>query len=197
MKRAVSAACVVLVALAATPLLGFDATPVKPRIGIVRAPATYRFERGEYVQNAVRKALRDELRRHGYDAFTAEATLAQMAAHEDRTADLLIEIVGQSDVEDYGGVGVGGRHADVSLGVLVSRVAADVNIYDGETLELIASDSLMKRSTTVVPTSIGIGDRHLFAVIALPFLERAQVRSVARAAARELASRVGDVVRGE
>jgi hypothetical protein len=197
MKRPVFASFLLALTLVATPLAAFDATPAKPRIGIVRAPGTFRFERGAYIQDAVRNALRDELRRHGYDAFTAESTLEQMSRFEDRSADILIEIVGESDVDDYGGIGVGGRHADVSLGVLVSRVAADVNIYDGRTLELIATDSLTKRSTAVVPTSIGIGDRHLFAVIALPFIERAQVRSVARAAAREMATRVTEVVRGE
>ena len=69
-------------------------------------------------------------------------------------------------------------------------------MYDGRTLELIATESLSKRSTAVLPTSAGLGDHGLFAVIA-PFLERVQVPSVARACARELASRVTTVVRGE
>jgi hypothetical protein len=193
MKRLVFAFSLLL----AIPLFAFDETPARLSIGIVHAPDLDRFDRDAHIQKAVRNALRDELRSRGYEAFTADATLDELAQDDGRAADFYIEIVGQADVEDYGGVGVGNRHADISIGVLVSRVAADVRIYDGRTLELIATDSLSKRSTAVVPTSIGLGDRNLFAVIALPFLERAQVRSVARAAAREMASRVTDVMRGE
>jgi len=193
MKRIVLAVCIA----GALPLLAFDTTPFKPRIGVVRAEGTSRHDRDAHVQNAVRNALRDELRSRGFDAYTAESTIEQIGRSDDRSADFFVEIVGDAETDDYGGVDIGGRHADVTLGVLVSRVAADVRMYDGVTLELIATESLSKRSTAVVPTSIGLGDHGLFAVIALPFLERVQVRSVARACAREMAARVTDVVRGE
>lgn len=110
----------------ASPLIAFDATPVTARIGIVRAEGTYRFDRDAHLQKAVREALRDELRKRGFDAFTAESTLEQISRVDDRMADLYVEIVGETEIDDYGGIGVGGRHADVSIGILVSRVAADV-----------------------------------------------------------------------
>jgi hypothetical protein len=193
MKRILFAICLA----AAAPLMAFDTAPGRLRIGIVRAEGTHRLDRDAHIQNAVRESLRKELRLRGFDAFTSESTLEQIERAGERSADVYVEIAGDVETEDYGGIGVSGRHADVSIGILVSHVAADVRIYDGRTLELIATDSLSKRSTAVLPTSVGFGDHGLFAVIALPFLERAQVRSVARACAREMASRVTDVVRGE
>ncbi|MEO8379754.1 MAG: hypothetical protein ABI779_08840 [Acidobacteriota bacterium] len=193
MKSLAFALCLI----AAGPLLAFDTTPVKPRIGIVRVPGTHRYDPDEHVQKAVRESLRNELRGRGFDAFLSESTLEQIERSDDRRADLYVEIVGDADTEDYGGVNVGDRHVDVSIGVLVSHVAADIRIYDGRTLDVIATDSLSRRSTAVLPTSVGFGDHGLFAIIALPFLERAQVRSVARACAREMATRVIEVVDNE
>lgn len=188
---------VVFCMLAASPLLAFDRTPAAMRIGILRAEGTHRLDHDAYLQKAVRESLRDELRARGFDAYVAESTLEQISRSDDRSAHFWVEIVGDAETADYGGIGVGTPAADVSLGVLVSRVAADVRIYDGASLQLVVTEALAKRSTAVLPTSVGVGGRSLFAVIALPFIERAQVRSVARAAARELAARITNAVRAE
>jgi hypothetical protein len=193
MKRAILA----LTLIAASPLLAFDAEPVKPSIGIVQAAGIHPLDRSSYIQKSVSEALRNELRRRGFEAFTQDATIDDIRDTEDRRADYYVEIISGAELADYGGVGVGGRHGDVSLGVLASRVAADVRIFDGKTMSVLSTETLSKKNTAVVPTSIGLGDRGLFAFIALPFIERAQVRSVTRAVAKEMAVRVLDVVQAE
>jgi hypothetical protein len=190
MKRLLIALCILLPAGAA---LAFDPAPAPVSIGILSAPDTFRYD--EAVYRAVRESLRDELKARGVDAFLADADFDRISRDEARSADYYVEIVGDTRTDDYGGVGVSGRHADVGLGVLVSRMAADVYIYEGRTLELVGSESLAKRNTAVLPTGVGIGDHNLFAWIATPFVERAQMRRVARAVGVDMAGRVVAVVR--
>jgi hypothetical protein len=62
-------------------------------------------------------------------------------------------------------------------------------------MEMIANDTLTGRDSAFVPTAVGIGGSRIFGWIAMPFIERAQVRGVARDVARELAGRVTAAVR--
>lgn len=193
MKRLLIALCLLLTAGA---VHAFDPSPGRPRIGVLRAHETSAFEREATIQNAFHQALHAELRERGFDVFEVDATFDELAQDPDRDADWYVEVVpATAETVDYGGLGVGGRHADVTLGLVVSRVAAEASIYRGRTLELIATESLAKKSTALLPTSVGFGGRSLFAAIALPFVERAQVRGVTRAAARDLAGRVTAAVR--
>lgn len=179
--------------------LAFDPAPAAfrdgIRVGILRAPDAELHRSGEQLHRTIREALRDELKSRGVDAYVDDADFEQVSRDEARGADFYVEIVGDADTEDYGGVGVGGRHADVSLGVVVSRLAADVYVYEGRSLELVAKESLAKRNTALLPTGVGVGDRNIFAWVALPFIERAQARRVARAVAVDMAARVTDAVR--
>jgi hypothetical protein len=193
MKRLLVALSLVLLAGAAH---AFDPTPGRPRIGVLRAHETFTYERESLIQKTFHDALHAELRERGFEVYEIDATFDELSMDPDRDADWYVEVIPASaETVDYGGVGVGTRHADVTLGVLVSRVAAEVHVYRGRTLEKIASESLAKKNTALLPTSVGVGGRNLFAAIALPFIERAQVRGVARSAARELAARVTKVVR--
>ena len=184
MKRLIVAACLVFVAGAAH---AFDATPARPSIGLLRSPDWFA---------SFHDTLESELRRRGFDVFTLDASLEELSLDPDRDADWYVEVIpGRSETSDYGGIGVGSRHTDVTLGVLVSRIGAEAGIYRGRTLELVATESLQKKNTAVLPTSVGFGGRSIFAAIALPFVERAQARSVTRSAARELAARIAAAVR--
>lgn len=167
----------------------FDPTPARPRIGILQGPEWFA---------TFHDTLESELRQRGFDVSTVDASFDELSLDPDRDADFYVEVIpGNAETVDYGGVGVGSRNADVTLGVMVSRVGAEASIYRGRTLELIATESLQKKNTAILPTSVGFGGRSLFAAIALPFVERAQARSVTRAAARELASRIAVAVRSE
>jgi len=184
MKRLLIAVWLIMVPGVA---LAFDPATRATRIGVLRGDGD--------VQQFVVDTLRKELRERGFDAFDALRTHEELIEDGAAVADFYIELAGaRTTTTEHGGVGIGGRHGDVSLGLLISRVAAELRVYDGETLELVASHDLAKRNTALVPTSVGIGSRALFAWVALPFIERAQVRSVMRATAREAAVVVAEAV---
>ena len=195
MKRLTLALCLLLVAGAAH---AFDPTPsTSPiRIGILRAPHAYYYENADFVHTAIRESLRSDLRSRGYEVTLVERTFDDLSADERPDVDYFVEIAGDSRTEDHGGVGVGGNHASLSLGMLVSDVAADLFVYDGHTLEELSHESMSKRDKAFVPTSVGVGGANLFAWIATPFIERAQVRSVSKQLARDIAGRVDAVVQG-
>ena len=79
--------------------------------------------------------------------------------------------------------------------MIVSHVAASVNVYDGQTFELLHTLDLHKKSTSVAPAAIGIGGGPLWAVIAVPFVEWAQYRSGVRAIAHQAAREIDQVLR--
>jgi hypothetical protein len=184
MKRLLLA--LVLIALPSVAF-AFDATRAT-RIGVLRGT--------DALQADVADSLRNELQSRGFDAFDAVRTYDEAVNDGAPVADFYVEITGgEAETSDQGGIGIGTRHGGVSIGVLVSRVAAQVRIYDGETMELVETHELAKRNTAVVPTSIGVGGGSLFAYVALPMIERAQVRRVVRAVARKAADLVIDAVR--
>jgi hypothetical protein len=187
MKRSLMALCLML---AAATALAFDSTKTSDRIGILRG------ERD--AGSAMERSLLTELRNRGFDAFDVGLTYEELLDQEAvPIADYIVEINGaHARTADYGGVDVVGRHADVSLGVVVSKVSGELRVYDGETMELIATSDLSKRSTALMPTYVGIGGGWIYASVALPFIERAQHRSVAKKAAREAATFVTATVRG-
>jgi hypothetical protein len=186
MKRLLVAICLLLLPAAAH---AFDTERGAARVGLLRGVD----DTQQYVVNT----LRNELRGRGFDAFDAEMDYDDAVAEDhSHLADYFVEVIGgQGEVSDYGGVGIEGRHGGVSLGILVSRVAGEVRVYDAKTMELVSSHELRTKNTAVVPTSVGVGGGALYAIIALPFIERAQYRSAARAAARDAASHVTATIR--
>ena len=186
MKRSLLALCLIL---AATTAFAFDSTKGADRIGILRGAS----EGGSTME----RSLLAELRNRGFDAFDVGLTYEELLDQEAvPIADYIVEInAGQPQTADYGGVDVVGRHADVSLGGVVSTVAAELRLYDGTTMELIATSDLSKRSAALMPTYVGIGGGSIYASLALPFIERAQHRSVAKKAARAAASFVTASIR--
>ncbi|HEX8616252.1 MAG TPA: hypothetical protein VF911_01590 [Thermoanaerobaculia bacterium] len=184
MKRLLLALILVVLPNAA---FAFDTTRAT-RIGVLRCD--------DALQSDVAAALRNELRARGFDAFDAVRTYDEAVRDGAAVADYYVEIAaGDASTDEYGGLGVGTRHAGVSIGVLVSRVAAELRIYDGETMELVETHALAKRNTALVPTSVGVGGGSIFAYIALPYIERVQVRRVVRAAGRTAAELVAETVR--
>lgn len=192
MKR-LSAALVLL--LLPSAAFAFDATRRPTRIGIL-LPLT-QFDRGREssIQHLVLRSLGAELCERGFDAFDAGVTIDE-AERETVDADYLVEVIGGNAYsDDYGGVGIGGRHADVTLAVVASRVAGQLRIYDARTLDLLTKEEISGRSSAVLPTSVGLGGREFFAVVALPFVQWAQIRRVAHAAAKDAATIVTTTVR--
>ncbi|MDQ3280563.1 MAG: hypothetical protein M3Q69_04040 [Acidobacteriota bacterium] len=162
----------------------------RARIGVLRG--------SDPVQTEIANALRRELRARGFDAFDAVRTYDEAVRDGAAVADYYVEIsAGEASNQEYGGVEVGTRHAGVALGVLVSRVAAELRIYDGETMELVRSKQLAQRDTSIVPAAISIGGGSFFAWFVTPHLERVHARRVMRDTGRDAAAVVRDIVRDE
>jgi hypothetical protein len=188
MKRLLLA---VSIAFLATSVFAFDASKNAVRIGVLQGT----FD-GE---SRIGRALIGELRGRGFDAFDARRTYEELLDEEAvPIADYVIEIRGgEPRTMDHGGVGIATAHADVELGIVTSRMDAELRVYDGDTMELVAKNDLKKSSTALMPTGVGIGGGSIFAYIAMPMIERAQHRNVAKKVAREAASFVSATVRGE
>ncbi|HEX2122701.1 MAG TPA: hypothetical protein VHL59_13770 [Thermoanaerobaculia bacterium] len=184
--------------LLANAAFAFDATRKPIRVGVLHVADEYRQGSEAYLANGVVRYLREELRNRGLDAFDAKMTYDDLARGDaPRDADYYVELLGAGASSDsYGGIGIGTYDAGVSLEVIVARVAAELRVYDADTLETVARDGLAKRNTAVMPTSVGIGGPRLFAMIAVPFVHAAQYRRVVQAAAREAAARVDAALAG-
>lgn len=188
MKRLLVVTCIVL--LMPMTAHAFDPERRAERIGLLRA--------SDETQQYLVDALRRELRARGFDAFDAEMTYEDVLAQPTDIADYFVEVTGGTPhVAEHGGVDIGGRHGGVTLGVLTSRVASEVRVYHAATMELVTSESLAKKSTALVPTGVGVGGGAIYAWLAMPFIERAQVRSAARAAARDAATHVTAAIRAQ
>lgn len=177
--------------LLAASAFAFDSTKSAPRIGVLLS--------GHDVNPTMMRALIGELRGRGFDAFDVGLTYDELMDEEAvPIADYIIEIRGgEAHATGHGGVGIDGRHAGVELGIVSSKVKAELIVYDGNTMEKMAASELSKRTTALIPTGVGVGGGWLYAYVALPFIERAQNRNVARKAAREAASFVTAAINAE
>ncbi|HEX6158776.1 MAG TPA: hypothetical protein VF111_01335 [Thermoanaerobaculia bacterium] len=193
MKRFAFALCLLLlvpaVAYAFEPEPRSDERPM--RIGLLRIP------NGGTVGEQIVEHIRRELRSAGYDAYTIPATYEEVRDGMGADADFYVEVVSDAHTTPAAGIGVGGRNVGVSVAVVVSEIAGELRIFDGRSMELLASHDLQERRSSVLPTGIGVGNGHFAVDVALPFARWAQNRRVMRGAAREAAAAVVATVRGE
>ena len=180
MKRAIA----LLITVLAVPAFGFRTSLSQgDRVGVLRPD--------DGVARIVAAYLTNALKGRGLDAFDVRMKLTDLRTDERVDADYYVEIVdGDGDAGSYGGIGVGNRTIEVDVAVVVSRVAAKMRLYDGRTLELVDEYDLQRSNTTLLPTAVGIGGRHVAAWIALPFVQYARYRSAARAVAGEAAQMI-------
>ena len=179
--------------LIATPVFAINTSLLHrgDRIGVLRMSERFDAASEQTVANAIENALPRALRGRGFDAFTTDRTYDDVRNGDGPNAAFYVEVVG-ARVGDHEalGVGVGADNVYASIGVVVSRVAAEVRLYDGKTFELIDRFDLSKKSTAVVPTSVGIGGRYFWAALALPFVHYGQYRSAAHDVARQAAEAI-------
>jgi hypothetical protein len=190
MKRLLT--LLVLCAAVSAPAFGIDVTSRRgDRIGVLTTSGRHAYVTERRVAEAVQNDLRDELRERGFDAFHTGETYDDLRRDDRANAGYYVEIVStRGDAHTMGGIGVGGGTVGAEIGIVVAHVAAELRLYDGRTLELIDRYDLRHRRTTVAPTGIAIGTRPFFGWIALPFVQRAQYRAVARDVARDAAGRI-------
>ena len=182
-----------------TTALAFDPTPAARgnRIGILTTNAPDDDVATLRVAALMRGYLARELRREGFDVFDAKATLEEIERSDVDDADYYVEFLrGDSTSHGYGGVGIGGRHGGVDMSVMVSRVAASLRLYDGETLEVIDDFDVYAKGSGVMPTAIGVGGRHAAFWVGLP-LYLVRERTVAKEAARDAAKSIAGALESE
>jgi hypothetical protein len=176
--------------LIAIPAFGFNTTLTRgDRVGVLLPSVLDQSD--EWVARAVSSYLTRELRDRGLDAFDARMDYDDLRTEDRIDADYYVEVIsGDGESRARGGIGIGTDSLGVDLGVIVSHVAARMRIYDARTLEMLDEYDLQRGNTTVLPTAVGVGGRHVSAWIALPFVQYARYRAAARAVAREAASRI-------
>ncbi len=184
MKRLVAAAALLVVPCVS---YAFDAKRHAPKVGVVRMSEEFRHAH-DYVADSVVKYLCEELQKRDIDAFDTGLTFEEVADGKGEDADYYVEIIGaEANSGTYGGIGVGSYDIGVSVDLVVSRVVGEVRVYDGPTGELLKQEAVAKRKTAVMPTSVYLGGSRLFAVVAMPFVQRSQYRTLTRSAARDAA----------
>lgn len=179
--------------LVATPLLAINTTVLRrgDRVGVLRMSERFDVASEETVARTIESDLPRALRDRGFDAFDVHVTYDDVRRGDGPGAAYYVEVVGaRAGDREAVGVGVGAENVYASIGIVVSRVAAEVRLYDGKTLELVDRWDLSKKSTAVVPTSVGVGGRFVWAAIALPFVHYGQYRSAAHDVARQAAERI-------
>jgi hypothetical protein len=186
----------VVLFLTATSAFAFDTDRERVKVGVLRIAHDFRGA-DNAVAERVLDNLRSELRKRGFDAFDAQMTYEQLEQETVRNADYYVEILAPTnDSQSRGGVGVGGPYAGVSVEMLVARVAAEMQLYDGDTLETIAAEPLGAKTRGLMPTTldIGVGGRSVWALIAVPLMRNAEYRMAAQAVARQAAEVVANVL---
>lgn len=161
------------------------------RIGVLDSGLTVPEE--AEIASAVQDRLGAELAARGFDAFAARATLDDLRRGAPFAADYYVEIAGSGEQAiPTGSVGVATGPIVADLGVIVSRVAAVVRVYDGRTLELVDSFALEARKTSVIPTGIGIGHRGygIGFWAGVPLVRYFHVRGATGEVARDAAERI-------
>jgi hypothetical protein len=194
MKRLALVLALLLVPIA---VQAFD--PEKPetiRIGVLKAvePGTHSY--GIPVE-ALPAHLRDELRRAGFDAFTIDRSLDELASDTDRDADFYVEIQADHHYADvHGGVDIAGRYAGARVEVGRRTIEANIRVYDAATLELFTEFHVDRTSRRLGPTAVGIGGRAgaIWAGVTVPLGYLAQ-RNLTRSIAKTAAVKVADAIR--
>jgi hypothetical protein len=182
-----------LLLLVAGSALAFDTTKRGTRIGVLTAPGRYEAGAETALSASIGKYLREELQKSGFDAFQTNVTYDELSRNATVNADYYIEVTSSdSTAGSPGGIGVGTSNVGVDISVVVARVAAEVRLYDGRTLELVRRFELTRSKKGIAPTSISIGAPGLFGWIAIPITEIVQFRRAAHEIAREAASQVAE-----
>lgn len=188
MKRLI----LLLIAAIAVPAFGLTVTPRKgDRVGVLRISGRFEYRSERSVAATIQNDLRRELQDLGFNAFDARTTYDELLRQGPGGADYYVEVVSSyASGRPVGAVGAAVEGIGVEVGVVVSRVAAQVRLYDGHTLNAVETYDLGKDSTAVVPTALGLGGRSIWAAIMLPFVQYGQARAAVHEVAHQAALRI-------
>lgn len=191
MKRTILA---LLLLTAATPLLAVKGTPDGKRtmrVAVLHTNDRWADESYNSAASAIEHEIAAQLRAKGYDAWEAHRTLDDVRDGQADAADLYVEVSGgDARLHEIGGLDVSGPHLATTLGLIVSKCAAEIRVYDGQYLDLINRFELSHRKTALVPTSLGLREGPIYAITVVPIMRHLQYRSVIHDTAEEAVSRI-------
>lgn len=179
----------VLLVFVATPLLGINTGPVSGDRIAVLSSWDHRTSVAEFVPRYLTVALE----RAGYDAYRLRETLDEYRerSRSDRRDHFVIEIDSlDRDVEAWSAVGLGRRHVGAEVSVVSARIAVTVRLYEAESMALVDEFTVERNATTPTVSAVGLGDRHSFLFVDLPFMNRIPYRIAAKDVARDIVNRL-------
>lgn len=193
MKR--SLLLLVVAALVVSPAFAFD--PSRPAVGQITLLQEPLYKGSDFefrIARGVREGLLRELRGRGFDVTDSRDTYADVQRDGRAVSGVFVELApSDAYAESRGDVAVSGRNVGVDIAMLVSRVAAELRVYDGRTFELIAKRHLSKADVRVVPTGIGIGSYHMSVWFGLPIFQYARYRAAAQAVVKDAAAEIAQI----
>jgi hypothetical protein len=191
MKRA---ALILLLLAIAVPSFALKGTPDGKhplRIGVLHTGDEWADWNYDRAAGAVEAEIVAQLHERGIDAWQTHRTLKDAFQDNVEPADLYIEVSGgDARLHEIGGLDISGPHVATTLGVIISKAAAEVRVYDGKTLDLVDRFELSKRRTAVVPTSVGLREGSIIGFTVVPIFQHLQYRAAVRDVAKEAAERI-------
>ncbi|HUJ13414.1 MAG TPA: hypothetical protein VL284_06430 [Thermoanaerobaculia bacterium] len=178
--------------LITVPAFALTMTP-KPgdRIGVLRMSGRYGDRAERTIANTIQNDLIGELQALGYKAFDTKMTYDELLRGGPQDAEYYVEVLSSDAAgRPVGGAGAAVGGVAVEVGVVVSRVAAEVRLYDGRSLVPAGTYDLKRDNTAVVPTGIGVAGRSIWAGIMLPFVQYGELRRAAHDVAHQAALRI-------
>jgi hypothetical protein len=175
------------------PLFSFDTNRhAGNRITVLAAPHYDRSADEDRVARRIRERLVRELRERGFDAQDGGISYDEMQRRGTSESGLLVELApADSSERSIADASVRVPSGVVDISVVVSRIAAELRVYDGRSLELVAKRHLHSQAASVVPTGAGVGSRTISIFLGLPIdyaRYRAAINGVADDAANEISN---------
>jgi hypothetical protein len=185
----------IAILLLTTPLWALKGTPEgkRPlRIAVLHTSDRWGDPSMDAAAAAIEHEIVGQLRQRGAEAWEVRHTLEDVQSEASfPEADLLVEVTaGEARQHEIGGVALGDTHVSTTLGLVLSRVAAEVRLYDARSHELLDRYELSRSKKAVLPTSLGMGDSHFFVYSVVPIARHFQYRSAVRDVASEAADRI-------
>jgi hypothetical protein len=191
MKRAALVLALLVVAVPSFALKGTPDGKRPMRVGVLHTGDQWADWNYDRAAAAIEHEIVAQFRERGIEAWETHRTLKDAFQDNVEPADLYIEVSGgDARIHEIGGVDISGPHVATTLGVIISKAAAEVRVYDGRTLDLVDRFELSKRRTAVVPTSIGLREGPIFGLTVVPIFQHLQYRAAVRDVAKEAAERI-------
>ncbi len=191
MKRAAFVLALLAIAIPSFALKGTPDGKRPMRIGILHTGDEWADLKYDSAAVAIEHEIALQLHERGLDAWETHRTLKDAFQDNVEPADIYVEVSGgEARLREIGGLDISGPHVATTLGVIISKAAAEVRVYDGRTLDLIDRFELSQRKTALVPTSFGLREGPIIGFTVVPIFQHLQYRAAVRDVAKEAVQRI-------